>query len=95
MPTAPKQKKAATQRAKTEKKKAPSKRLQAPNCDNSVEGLQESILTHLTQTLARDTRTVTMLDWSLALTYAIRDRILEKYIETQTRHYDQNTKEYQ
>lgn len=91
MPTAPKKKRAASKRAKTENKKASSK-VAAAACDNSVEGLQESILTHLKQTLARDTRTVTMHDWSLALTYAIRDRILEKYIDTQTRHYDQNVR---
>ncbi|MGB0372659.1 MAG: glycogen/starch/alpha-glucan phosphorylase [Opitutales bacterium] len=92
MPTAPKKKKAAAKRTKADNKKASSKGLSAPACDNSVEGLQESILTHLTKTLARDTRTVTKHDWTLALTYALRDRILERYIDTQTRHYDKNVR---
>ncbi len=62
------------------------------NTEHTVEGLKTSIINHLTFTVARDKKTARQRDWWLSACYAIRDRILEKFIETQDRHYDANAR---
>lgn len=62
------------------------------NHGSSKDDFVDSINNHLTFTLARDVKTAKKRDWWLATCYAIRDRILRNYIDTQTRHYEANTK---
>lgn len=62
------------------------------NTDSTPDSLRTSIINHLTYTLARDTRTARSRDWWLSTCYAIRDRILHQYIDTQTRHHESNTR---
>jgi starch phosphorylase len=54
--------------------------------DASIAQLKRSILDHLKFTLARDVRSATPRDWWQSLCYAVRDRILERYITTQGAH---------
>ncbi len=60
--------------------------------DSSISALKESILSHLKHTLARDVRGATNRDWCLALSYAVRDRILERFITTQGNHNSRNVR---
>lgn len=62
------------------------------NIDGNFKGLKTSILNHLKYTLARDTKTACTRDWWLAVCYAVRDRILERYIKTQYVHHTQKTR---
>ena len=40
-------------------------------------GLQEAILRHLTYTIGKDPGHATIHDWRLALSFAVRDRIVD------------------
>lgn len=60
--------------------------------DNSVEGFKQSILGHLTFTLARDSLSATKRDWWIATCHAAHDRILERFIETMGAHNEQNVR---
>ncbi|MDR1665995.1 MAG: glycogen/starch/alpha-glucan phosphorylase, partial [Puniceicoccales bacterium] len=50
--------------------------------------LKRSIQNHLRNTLARDTVTATPRDWWLAVCHAVRERILDRFIETQKTHHE-------
>ena len=54
------------------------------NCDPA--SFKADILRHLTYTLARDTTTAIRMDWWLATCFALRDRVLERFLATQGRH---------
>ena len=54
------------------------------------ESLKDSILRHLHLTLARDVDNATDHDWWIATSYAIRDRILVRHMQTQSTHNDQD-----
>lgn len=54
------------------------------NCDPA--SFKADILRHLTYTLARDTTTAIRLDWWLATCFALRDRVLERFLATQGRN---------
>ena len=58
----------------------------------SVAGLQEDYSHHLRYTLAKDENTATARDRYLAFAYAIRDRITERWMETQAEYHRQNAK---
>lgn len=62
------------------------------NVNPDREGIRQSIVNHLTYTLARDTETAMPRDWWLALCYSVRDRILRQFIETQATHHGQNAR---
>lgn len=53
---------------------------------NDVESLKQSIAGHLRFSLARDTTTATARDWWLATCYAVKDRVLDRFLETQAAH---------
>jgi starch phosphorylase len=53
---------------------------------------KEAILAHLKCSLARDTGSATTRDWWVATTMAVQDFILEKFINTQERHNEANTR---
>lgn len=62
------------------------------NIDADKDGIKQSIVNHLSYTLARDTDTAMPRDWWLALCYSVRDRILQQFIETQSTHHRHNTR---
>ena len=60
------------------------------NCDPA--SFKADILRHLTYTLARDTTTAIRMDWWLATCFALRDRVLERFLRTQGRHASGNVR---
>ncbi len=54
--------------------------------------MKESILRHLNYTQARDRGTATARDWQLATSLAVRDRVLDRLIKTQSVHNDNNAR---
>jgi glycogen phosphorylase len=54
--------------------------------------MKAAILRHLTYTLARDTGSATSRDWWIATAMAVRDNILDRLIETQSVHNEQNVR---
>ena len=58
----------------------------------SVAGLQEDYTHHLRYTLAKDENTATARDRYLAFAFAIRDRITERWMNTQAEYHRQNAK---
>jgi glycogen phosphorylase len=54
--------------------------------DSSVAALKQSILNNLTFRLARFPERATKRDWMLAVSYAAKDRILERLQATQAKH---------
>ncbi|MFW5739209.1 MAG: glycogen/starch/alpha-glucan phosphorylase [Myxococcota bacterium] len=55
-------------------------------------GMRRSIENHLRFTLARDAKTATRQDWYLATAYAVRDRLMERYIATMESHVEANAR---
>jgi starch phosphorylase len=53
---------------------------------------KQSILRHLTYTLARDTRTAVTRDWWISTALAVREHVLARLIVTQGVHNDQNVR---
>ncbi|MGF1449854.1 MAG: glycogen/starch/alpha-glucan phosphorylase [Opitutales bacterium] len=62
------------------------------NIEGTVEGLKTSILNHLKYSLARDLDSAQARDWWLSASYAVRDRVLERFIATQSRHNEANAR---
>ncbi len=60
--------------------------------DDDVKGVKASIQNHLKFTLARDPKTASHQDWHLATAYAVRDRIMERFITTMDAHERANTR---
>jgi starch phosphorylase len=59
---------------------------------NDVHALQESFVDHLEFSLAKDKYSATELDYFKALALTIRDRLFEKWIETQQAYYNKDAK---
>jgi glycogen phosphorylase len=57
-----------------------------------IGGMKAAILRHLTYTLARDTGSASPRDWWIATAMAVRDHILDRLIETQSVHNEQNVR---
>ncbi|OGW72161.1 MAG: glycogen phosphorylase [Omnitrophica bacterium GWA2_52_12] len=60
--------------------------------DMSRHGILESVLSKLHFELAKDKHTMTLHDDFMALAYAVRDRIVERWIETQQGYHHNNAK---
>ncbi|MBF0532280.1 MAG: glycogen/starch/alpha-glucan phosphorylase [Candidatus Omnitrophica bacterium] len=60
--------------------------------DMTETGVKESFLHHLHYTLAKDQYSATEYDNYQALSLAVRDRIVQRWIETQQRYHKQNLK---
>jgi starch phosphorylase len=54
--------------------------------------MRTKIRSHLTYTLARDPLTATPRDWWISTAMAVRDQILERFIQTMGRHNEQNVR---
>lgn len=80
-----------TKKAKT----TPTKSVAKPQrriTDDPVESIKQDILKHLTYTLARDEGGATPRDWFWATSMAVRDRILDRLIDTQSEHNHSNVR---
>ena len=64
----------------------------APKHGDAVAAFRADILRHLTFTLARDTTTAIRMDWWLATCFALRDRVLERFLYTQGAHASANAR---
>ena len=64
----------------------------AGRVEMSVAGLQGDYAHHLRYTLAKGESTATARDRYLAFAYAIRDRITERWMDTQEEYHKQNAK---
>lgn len=59
---------------------------------NSAEAFRKAFTDHIHHTLARDGNTVTEHEKFLAISYAVRDRLIERWIKTQQTYYDKDVK---
>ena len=57
---------------------------------NTVQGLKEDFAWHLRYTLAKYAGAATPRDRYTSFAYAVRDRIVERWMETQERYHKQN-----
>ncbi|HEU0265439.1 MAG TPA: glycogen/starch/alpha-glucan phosphorylase, partial [Geobacterales bacterium] len=62
------------------------------SCDVTVESLKDSFLRHLEYTLAKDKFSATRADLYQALAYAIRDLLVERWLDTQQTYYQNDNK---
>jgi glycogen phosphorylase len=62
------------------------------NVADTAEGMKTSIENHLKFTLARDVGTATRRDWWIALSHAVHDRILKRFIKTMETHHTENVR---
>ena len=60
--------------------------------DNPVEAIKQSILQHLTYTQARNADAANPRDWFWATSMAVRDRVLDRLIKTQSVHNNKNVR---
>ncbi len=60
--------------------------------DSPTEIMRSLILRHLRSTLARDPGSATARDWWISTAMAVRDHILERFIDTQAVHTDNNVR---
>jgi|TARA_B110000438_G_scaffold203120_1_gene194833 starch phosphorylase len=59
---------------------------------DTVDGMKDSILNHLKFTLARDRASATQRDWWIALSRAVHDRVLKRFIKTMETHHEENVR---
>ena len=57
-----------------------------------VEALRRAIVNRLTYTVGKDGYTATDRDWLHTLCYAVRDRMIERWMETQRSYYQTDSK---
>ena len=69
---------------------SPFERYDQPGED--AESLRRSIVNHLVYTVAKDQYTATDRDFFQALVLAVRDRLIERWMETMRRYYEQDVK---
>jgi starch phosphorylase len=86
---ATKPKKTATKKATKTKAAQKSFRF---DVGSSTESMKTSILNHLRLTLARHPQSATPDEWWTATCYAVRDRILDRYMKTQAVHHEQKVR---
>ncbi len=60
--------------------------------DNDIESLKIWFVNHLEYTLGKNSHTATEMDKYFSLAYEVRDRLAEKWTETQKKYYDKNPK---
>jgi len=74
------------------KNKATHKQASLFQIEETVEAFKASIQDHLIHTLARDARNARSRDWWLAACHATRDRVLERFMDTQSQHNKANVR---
>ena len=63
-----------------------------PTAEDSVESLRQSINKHLLYSVGKDSVAASKRDWLYALSCAVRDRLVERWMDTTRRQYQQNVK---
>ena len=58
----------------------------------TVDAFKKAFTNHVHHTLARDNFTVTDHEKFLAIAYAVRDRLIDRWIKTQQTYYDKDVK---
>jgi len=59
---------------------------------NGEKNMKEAILDHLKYTLAHDPVSATRKDWWICVSMAVRDRLVNRMIQTQKAHHNANTR---
>ena len=70
----------------------PNQGTQAPAAEQAVQSLREAISRHLVYTVGKDTFAASKRDWLYALSRAVRDRLIEQWMDTTRRTYRQDAK---
>ncbi len=70
----------------------PTKSIQSPDLMFKSEGLGSDVLRHLTYTLGKDTAHASRYDWRMALSFAIRDRIVGPWFASTRRTWAEGRK---
>jgi starch phosphorylase len=65
---------------------------QAATADASAQALRDSISRHLTYTVGKDAVAASQRDWLFALSMAVRDLLIERWMDTTRRIYQQDAK---
>ena len=63
-----------------------------PLLGRDIESLQESFVNHVEFSLAKDEYSATKRDYLKSLALTVRDRLFERWVETQQTYYDDNRK---
>ena len=87
--TAPKPKKSSAKKAAATKEATNGYRFKV---ENTKESLKTSILNHLRFTLARHQESATKDEWWTATCYAVRDRLLDRFMKTQAVHHEKKVR---
>ncbi|WPJ94240.1 glycogen/starch/alpha-glucan phosphorylase [Coraliomargarita algicola] len=86
----------ATKSKRSSTKKAPSAKVAEKafrfDVGDTKESMKTSILNHLRFTLARHQASATKDEWWTATCYAVRDRLLDRFMKTQAVHHEQKVR---
>ena len=72
--------------------KASKKAVEAPVLGTDAESFRKAFTDHINHTLARSMDTVTDHEKFLAVAYAVRDRLVDRWIKTQETYYEKDVK---
>ncbi len=89
MTTASKPKKSSTKKAAAKKSALKSFRF---DVESDKDSIKASILNHLRFTLARHPESATQDEWWTATCYAVRDRLLDRFMKTQAVHHEKKVR---
>jgi len=73
-------------------KKAPIKLPAFEPVEFNAQSIKRSLANHLTYSVAKDTITATDRDWFHSLAHVVRDRLIERWMETMRRYYQVDAK---
>jgi glycogen phosphorylase len=59
---------------------------------SDTKAIQRSVSNHLVYTIGKDPLTATDHDWMMAFSYVVRDRLIERWMETQRNYYKHDAK---
>jgi starch phosphorylase len=59
---------------------------------SDTKAIQRSVSNHLVYTIGKDPLTATEHDWMMAFSYVVRDRLIERWMETQRSYYKHDAK---
>ncbi len=59
---------------------------------SDTKAIQRSVSNHLVYTIGKDPLTATEHDWMMAFSYVVRDRLIERWMETQRNYYRHDAK---
>lgn len=69
-----------------------TKKVEAPVLGTDAESFRKAFTDHIHHTLARNSVTVTDHEKFLAVAYAVRDRLVDRWIKTQETYYEKDVK---